>query len=712
MIPWGDLDQTTIFNFPCARKGGVDYYNIPASFDIETTNTFKTCGKSPDYCYNTCSNFSNCDIWEKQAFMYIWQFGINGICVYGRTWDEFEEFINILADTLELSENKRLIVYVHNLSFEFQFIRKHFKWLKVFALKEREPVQAITDRGVEFRCSYKLSGYSLEKIGEQLRTYKVQKLVGNLDYNKIRGSWTPLTEPELDYCANDIKVVMAYIQEKIEADGDITKIPLTKTGYVRQYCKQKCFENRKYHKIIKNLTLEADEYKQLKRAFQGGYTHANAFYSGTTLHDVHSFDLTSSYPTVMVAERFPMSASVHIEYPSAQEFFEAIQNNCCIFDCLFVNIRPRILIEDYISISRCSNVINPIINNGRLVQAEQIVTTLTEQDFFIINRFYLWDDLKVRDLRVYKRGYLPKEFVLSILELYRDKTQLKDVAGKEVEYGQAKERINAAYGMTVTDIVRPDIPYKDDWEPLIIPNLEEAIDKYNKGRGRFLFYPWGVWVTAYARRNLWSAISEYGNDYIYSDTDSIKGVNREKHAQYIQKYNDIITSKLIRALEFHDIPLDYIQPKTITGEVKPLGIWNDEGDYIRFKTLGAKRYMTEKDDKTGGTKLSITVSGVNKKLATPWLEKTYGKDGAFKAFADGLSIPPEATGKLTHTYIDNPTNGGVIDYMGTYGEFSELSSVHLWEQDYNLSLSERYVSYLHTLSITNSVRTENTKGDK
>ena len=97
--------------------------------------------------------------------------------------------------------------------------------------------------------------------------------------------------------------------------------------------------------------------------------------------------------------------------------------------------------------------------------------------------------------------------------------------------------LNSCYGMAVTDIVRPEIIYTDDWQDPLLPNLEKSIEDYNKSRSRFLFYPWGVWVTAYARRNLFTGICEFGSDYIYSDTDSIKVINISAHMDYINSYN-------------------------------------------------------------------------------------------------------------------------------------------------------------------------------
>ena len=148
------------FRFAYSNKK-VKYFNVPAAFDIETSSFFRSTGKDK----------------EKVAIMYEWTFGLYGTVMIGRTWKEFEDMIHELADILDLNDEKRLIVYVHNLSYEFQFIRKHFNWTKVFSIENRKPIYAITDFGIEFRCSYLLSGYSLAKLGDQLRVYKVKRTV-------------------------------------------------------------------------------------------------------------------------------------------------------------------------------------------------------------------------------------------------------------------------------------------------------------------------------------------------------------------------------------------------------------------------------------------------------------------------------------------------------------------------------------------------------
>ena len=198
------------------------FYNEPLAFDIETTS------------------IKSNRLDSKIGFMYIWTLSIKGIIVQGRTWEEFVEVMNYMADWYKTNENT-LIIYVHNLAYEFQFMHKWLNFTEVFSMKERQPITAKTANGIEFRCSLKLSGYKLEKLGKNLTKYKVEKLVGDLDYSKIRNSKTKLTEKELDYCINDVKVVTSYIQEYIERVGNITLIPKTKTGEVRNYVRNQCF---------------------------------------------------------------------------------------------------------------------------------------------------------------------------------------------------------------------------------------------------------------------------------------------------------------------------------------------------------------------------------------------------------------------------------------------------------------------------------------
>lgn len=698
-------------NFTGTNKGD-KILNVPIAFDIETTSFYRDVN-GETYSYDRYSKLGGKSTkMEKCSTMYVWQFGINGYCIMGRTWDEFVMMMKQLSISLNLSDKRRVIVYVHNLSYEFQFIRLLFEWDKVFSIDLRKPIYARTKDGIEFRCSYLLSGYSLAKLGEQLHHYECKKMVGDLDYSLMRHTETPLTKHEIGYCINDIKVVMCYIQELIEQYGLITRLPLTKTGFVRKYCRALCLRttdekgkkkpNWGYIDTIKGLRITGtEEFSMLQRAFSGGFTHANAKYTGMVIDNVDSYDFTSSYPYVMVSEKFPMSTGVKMNVKSWKQFDFLTSKYCCVFDIEFTNIFATSENENPISVSKCIVHENAVENNGRVVCASRLVMSITEIDYEVLSQFYNWEKARIGDMWCYRKEYLPTEFIRAILGLYEKKTTLKGVKGKEVEYLNSKEMLNSCYGMCVTNPLRDEITYENnDWDTAHLTRLQqlEMLQTYNDSKNRFLFYPWGIYVTSYARRNLFTGIRECDDDYIYSDTDSVKIKNGDSHKEYFKRYNELVGYKLRTACKHHGIPFEKIEPKTIKGVNKPLGVWDYEGRYRRFKTLGAKRYIVEEENAlcVNGVNYnhSLTCSGVNKKCAIPYMVEVFGNDGVFAGFTNYLDIPPSATGKSIHTYIDYEQTGTLTDYKGVTCIYNTPTGVHLEPTGYTLSLSVMYMNYL------------------
>ena len=663
-------------------KGKI-YYNIAMSFDIETTSFYED-KNGIIYTNDEYKKLKNKVKADKKAIMYIWQFAIEENVIIGRTWNDFLYFCKKLYDYLDL-EKRYIIVYVHNLSYEFQFICKWFNWIDIFADSERKPIKATTDSHFVFKCSYRLSGYSLEVLANNLKSHTIKKMVGNLNYNLIRNSKTPISKEELEYCVNDVLIVTSYIEEQIDEFGNIEKIPLTQTGKVRRYVRKQCFQNKDYKYFIKELTIEKPEYLLLKNAFAGGFTHCNAMYTNKICKNVTSYDFTSSYPTVLISEKYPMSKGKEVHINNESELLKLIKNYCVLVDLQFNNIKSSFLYEQIISYSKCRNVKNPLINNGRIVQADTLTITCTDIDFLNIKDFYKWDNLKIGLCYIYKKDYLPKEFIKTILHLYKSKTELKGVDGKEVEYLHSKELLNSLYGMSVTSIVHDTINFNGVEWTTENGNLDEELKNYNTDKNRFLFYQWGVWCTAYARNNLYTAIRECKEDYIYSDTDSVKIFNADKHKMYFEEYNKWIVKKLEKCLNYHNIPLYFISPKTIKGEIKTLGIWDFDGFYTDFKTLGAKRYIFKKDNK-----LSITVCGLSKKSGKEFIEN---QKNPFIFFNEGMYIDSEHTGKMTHTYIDREIENTITDYLGNTAYYHEKSFIHLEKTDYLLSLSDMYIKY-------------------
>jgi hypothetical protein len=657
-----------VYKYDKQLKSLVAYYDIPASFDIETTSTY-------------------CD-GEKFACVYLWCININGDTIeQGRTLEEFKDYLDKISKENQLSIYKRLIIYVHNLAFEFQFIRKYFNWHEVFATDERKPIKALTIRGIEFRDSLILSGYSLSNVAKICLNKTLEK--EDYDYNLIRHSTTPLTDSELHYNIRDTEIVVEYIKQQIKQYNGIHKIPLTNTGRVRQYMKNYCLHSSTCHKkeakskysvLIKNSPLTLEIYFMLKQAFQGGFTHANANKVGDKIENVHSYDIASSYPYCLISEKYPIGEWRQVDDKKEIKNLLISDDTALLFEIEFEEIQSKCMQEMYLSSSKCTCE-NHIENNGRIYYASRLQTTITEVDFNIIKKCYKWKNVKIGKCYKSYKSYLPSKFVKGVLELYQQKTLLKGVEGKEVEYMNVKGMLNSIYGMCVTDVVRDDIKYSDEWYTEE-KNSESQLEKYNNNKKRFTCYQWGVWCTAYARRNLWYMIYNLKNDYIYSDTDSVKFSG--EHSPLFDKYNKEVYNKLINICRYHKIPFDMVNPKQ-----KLIGVYEYEGTYKHFKTLGAKRYMYI--DKNND--LHITIAGLSKKQGKEYIEN----NGKFKFFNNNMYIPSVATGKQTHTYIDECKEFEVIDYLGNRHFEKCKSSIHLEECEFTLSISKQYSNFLQQL---------------
>ena len=675
------------------NKKDVQYLDLSLSFDTETTSTYI----EPN------------GIKEKFAFMYVWQFGIDGYYCYGRTWEEFIHLCKFIQSSLNLNDKKRVIIYIHNLSFEFQFFRKYFVWLNVFATRSRNPIKALTLYGIEFRDSLILSGYKLANVAKNLTSHKIPKMEGDLDYSLVRTKDTTFSKKELGYMLNDVRILIAYIDEQREEYGDITKIPLTNTGRVRRFVRNECFKEKSYQRNIKAQTIkDENEYLTLKQAFAGGFTHANPNHVGKKYHNIASFDFTSSYPTVMIAEQYPSSKAIPQKWVNWERFDEINEKALQIFTVEFTGLQTKVYFDNYISKNKCLDVKGEIENNGRIFSADYLKIIITSVDWDIIKQVYSWKTVKISNQIAYYKDYLPKPIIQSILHFYKKKTTLKHVKGKEAEYMHGKGMLNSCYGMAVTDIVHDEEIYSgDQWYEQPADGQEE-IDNYNKSYNRFLYYPWGVFVTAYARHNLWTGILEFKDDYIYSDTDSIKAKNYKKHMNYIEEYNQEITNKLEKCLDHYGIDKSELAPLDVDGIAHPLGLWDFEGVYKTFKTLGAKRYIVENLPyktphsmaKNKNDILEITIAGLPKDKGRDYLLKVSNNDmnKVFKNFTDKMLVPADDSGKMTAYYDDEEKTSIIKDYQGHYTKVTSKSSVHLSKASFEMTLASKFIKLLEMLA--------------
>lgn len=599
------------------------YDNNIYTFDIETTSYFIYNNK----IYNNIDYLKLNEKEKKEVIkkccMYIWMFSINEQVFFGRTWDEFIEFLDIIEEYIP----EKKYIFVHNLAFEFQFLKSVFDIKDMFARKKRKPIKfSLEDYNIEFRCSYMMSNCALKYLPE-LFNLPVKKLTGELDYNKIRHSKTNLTKEELAYCENDCLVVYYYILEELKTYETVKDLPLTSTGHVRRELQQLVSRDYTYkNKVRKSININPHIYNLLNQAFMGGFTHSNWIYTDKIIKNVTSFDFTSSYPYVMTTFRYPASEFKKCNLKTEKQMLKKF---AYILVVKFKNISSKYF-TTYISQSKCRNITGGRYDNGRVISAEELTITLTDVDFRLILDMYNCE-YEILESYYSQYAYLPIEFINFILEKYVKKTKYKGVKEKELEYQKEKNKFNSLYGMTVTNTIRNEVDFENnikEWTERELTNNEilELLEKDKKNA--FLSYSYGVWVTAHARNNLLRNVIKLDKYCIYCDTDSMK-LREGFDISVIENYNNQVKKRIQNVSKLLNIDIEKYAPKDIKDQKRMLGLFEKDEEYREFITQGAKKYaytkieninkvknyehIIEKIDKDTVKILGITVSGVPKK---------------------------------------------------------------------------------------------------
>lgn len=653
------------------------------TFDIETT-TYQMSIIDDEPQYN--------------AFMYQWQFCIDDKVIMGRTWDEFLELLEQLRLHLGLSHNKYFVIYVHNLSFEFQFFRNFVNVSKVFALEKRKVVKCVVNDAFEFRCSWKLSNMGLQKFVSSTPGALYWKKDGDLDYTKIRTPHTSLTNEELAYCYNDVRGLREAILHLLKSEKDtLATIPMTSTGYVRREFRSAINKNPANHYLFKDLRLDPFQYALLKTATRGGNCHCNPVLSGAidernVFSNVGSFDMSSAYPAVMTQCKFPMSP--FLKRANDKSIIDKLiqdESHALLIDCVFYNLKIKTLnTVPYIPKAKCTKLWNPRIDNGRVLSSEFCGMVMTDIDWKIINSQYEYSHVDILNLYSSKYDYLPIELRTKVVEQYKNKCELK--WGDQYLYSKYKNKINADFGMMLTDICRREVSFdsKSNENPFTLEpwNIEASMAKYYNSRNSFLAYQWGVWVTAHCRRRLQRAIDLVGIDAYYCDTDSLKYLGN--HDADFALLNEEILEEARKCQLLTSC--DALDPDGVLQHFQ-LGIWEKEKTYQTFKSLGAKKYAyTYEFDKYGNPdpNLHITVAGLSKEKGGKWLTNHGGMD----AFSIHTIIPAGHSGRTVSQYIDY----NKPRYLFFNGEkILTGSAIAIYNTSYTFSITSEYEELLADL---------------
>ena len=629
-----------------------DILNVMAAFDIETSAVWLS-RKKADY--------------DVHSFLYIWQMQIEEYTVIGRTWEEWFSFLDILKEACnkiridnKLSLNPLLIIWVHNLAYEFQFISGLYPFRddECFFRDIRKPIYVQMFDTFELRCSYIQTNLSLSKLCKQCGIEEGKLSGQKFNYDKVRYPWTKLTDFELQYCIRDVSSLVECMRYRIQRGGDtLATAPATSTGYVRRDCKEALKDQYLY---LMDLKPKEQEYRLLREAFRGGNVHSNRYMVGRVIDDVYSYDISSSYPTQQLTKPFPIKPFkwLDLDHRSAVARFKRILTfvglgYAVVGRYQFKNIRLKNHRDPipYISLSRC-HALDFLLDNGRILEADYLEISLTEIDLKIILDQYTFSEIDVTAAMVADKGPLPEEYRRVIQEYYNRKTALKGdntEDGKYI-YMKSKGQLNAVYGMSATDPIHQEIKYNggDFLSSGYATMTKEEIAKVL--RSAAFPYQWGVYTTAYAREQLQSAIKLCGDKILYCDTDSVKTAGPVP----IEKLNTKLQSVAISCKAYAD---------DMNGIRHYIGIFEDDGHYDQFITQGAKRYAYISNGKMGITVSGVVSSLINEETGIPFaveelksldrfkpgmIWKRAGGTMAVYNDNDDFDYTDKATGKTVH----------------------------------------------------------------
>lgn len=427
----------------------------------------------------------------------------------------------------------------------------------------------------------------------------------------------------------------------------------------------------------------------LREAFRGGDTHASRFYAGKILPGpIRSVDRSSSYPDVQCNGRFPVSEFYNPpekDRHSEAAMMDKIRHDRAVIARIAlrkVRLRDAFCPVPYLPDDKCRNVIKARYDNGRILSADYLEITITDQDLMILVHDYDWDDLQLQQWQYARYGSLPQEMKNVIIDYYVRKTELKGVDGMEIYYDKSKNKLNGIFGCSSQDPVRLTIKYQGgeyiegatidgEFFPGGLEQWTAALLDQSKP---VMPYQWGVWTTALARMELRQLIWICGRNFIYCDTDSVYFWGDISFDDYNRRHQESSIANRAVATD----------PAGVTHY---MGIVEEDlknGPYQEFKTLGAKKYAYR--DKKGV--LHITISGVVKEDGAPELEHA----GGLRALEPGFVF--RDAGGVDVIYQDDPPGVLMLDgrelYVGT--------GAVLVDSTYTVSLGSTYADLLLDLA--------------
>lgn len=599
-----------------------------------------------------------------------------------RTYQELHNILSLIDKGVGENKSKNKYIFVHNLSYEFDFILKNLSTPSKMLCNNTHKVIMCTFEKYQtiiFRCTYMMSQKSLRELGKDLGIPKLDD-----DYCNIFPHDT-ISEEKWFYCERDNDIVAHYISSELKTYRHLYNLPYTSTGKVRKELRERYKQDYLFNNCEWDVTPPHYQYKLFERAFWGGISISNPNYTGKIINNVISYDNTSQYPYVLLAYNYPSKMEeVSVYKPS--------KNYSYILEVEFTELESRFDWQWLSSSKIIYNPLNDVLStfNGKIIHCSKCKLVCTNIDFENIKKTYTFESVKFITILRGKNNPLPNTLKDLIIHLAERKSTLKhelstiDENTKEyielyTTYMRSKSMLNGIYGMLVQSL--EDDEYIIDEYTYLWTKIPSSYKKEGEHLKRN--YLFGVFCTAYARDCILNFVLKYcSSSLVYIDTDSAKFiVNNHEEWESEIKCNKSVSN--------------------LSEYVKNFGVFEREhgreGIFEEFITFGAKKYAY----KLNGN-IRLVIAGL------PKVDKETGTIKQYISSLSELKLGKKFTNcKLAHCYlynnyriiVDDENNISVDDNSEVtqfYKDNNIISSggCALYETDYTLNMTENDLRYL------------------
>lgn len=465
----------------------------------------------------------------------------------GRTIESFLAYCeNLYNEVKKTTKQKapKVNIYTHNLKFDGDFILYHILKYKTAELTRETRENVLYNFSIKFPSGAEINFYDSMKIfpvkAEKLgKLYGIKKLVGEWNYTKYRDETTPISPEEWAYVDHDVMIISRALADyRARGYRENTQAAIAYNERLRRTYPR--FRKLTAVKVKRKegfdafrscfpydiQPLEYDLHKHLLLGYFGGISWLNPKYACQDLVDAHSYDVHSMYPDKMRNYPLPVGYPTIVENPTPEEADRILSNYNCVmadFEELSITLKsPR----HFPFLMFPTDDETSVRMQGKIIDCRNELAVLSNWDYRIMKSEYNIHSMKITKLYLFrsKIGQYA-DFVDFFMNQKTEADKIRndpaasadDKQNAEVLRNIAKVMLNSSYGKDGTKLLRTN--NKTIYDPALDVLEQEANADISEPE---YYLPSAIFICAHARYQLFKAAILVRDDFIYSDTDSVK----------------------------------------------------------------------------------------------------------------------------------------------------------------------------------------------